>query len=157
MLTPNQVLWIKFQVFTGSPIHPPLGALTRAQVKRRRMERRRGASRRLSTTTATNLPLLKRTTNTRRKRKRLTRTFLLITLIFRIIPMLIFFLFHLVNILTLMERTTDFWSHKMHSHLFSLHPSIWEIVENGMQFDNTDNPMFINEQIHKMHKLPLFF
>jgi hypothetical protein len=22
-----------------------------------------------------------------------------------------------------------FWSHKMHSHLFFLHPSIWEIVE----------------------------
>jgi hypothetical protein len=29
VLTANQVLWIKFQVFTGSPIHPPLGALTR--------------------------------------------------------------------------------------------------------------------------------
>jgi hypothetical protein len=42
-----------------------------------------------------------------------------------------------------------FWSHKMRSHLFSLHPSIWDIVENGMQFDSTDNPMFINEQIHK--------
>jgi hypothetical protein len=42
-----------------------------------------------------------------------------------------------------------FWSHKMRSHLFSLHPSIWEIVENGMQFDNTDTPLFINEQIHK--------
>jgi hypothetical protein len=42
-----------------------------------------------------------------------------------------------------------FWSHKMRSHLFSLHPSIWEIVENGMQFDSSDNPMFINEQIHK--------
>jgi hypothetical protein len=42
-----------------------------------------------------------------------------------------------------------FWSHKMHSHLFSLHPSIWEIGENGMQFDSIDNPMFINEQIHK--------
>jgi hypothetical protein len=42
-----------------------------------------------------------------------------------------------------------FWSHKMRSHLFSLHPSIWEIVENGMQFDSTDNPLFINEQIHK--------
>jgi hypothetical protein len=42
-----------------------------------------------------------------------------------------------------------FWSHKMRSHLFSLHPSIWEIVENGMHFDSTDNPMFINEQIHK--------
>jgi hypothetical protein len=27
VLTPNQVLWSKFQVFTGSPIHPPLGAL----------------------------------------------------------------------------------------------------------------------------------
>jgi hypothetical protein len=27
VLTPNQVLWIRFQVFTGSPIHPPLGAL----------------------------------------------------------------------------------------------------------------------------------
>jgi hypothetical protein len=42
-----------------------------------------------------------------------------------------------------------FWSHKMRSHLFSLHPSIWEIVENGMKFDSTDSPMFINEQIHK--------
>jgi hypothetical protein len=43
----------------------------------------------------------------------------------------------------------SFWSHKMHSRLFSLHPSIWEIVENGMHFDSTDNPLFINEQIHK--------
>ena len=37
----------------------------------------------------------------------------------------------------------------MCSHLFSLHPSIWEIVENGMHFDSTDNPVFINEKIHK--------
>jgi hypothetical protein len=37
----------------------------------------------------------------------------------------------------------------MCSHLFSLHLSIWEIVENGMHFDSTDNPVFINEQIHK--------
>jgi hypothetical protein len=43
----------------------------------------------------------------------------------------------------------SFWSHKMCSHLFSLHPSIWEIVENGMHFDSTDNPIFINEQIYK--------
>jgi hypothetical protein len=43
----------------------------------------------------------------------------------------------------------SFWSHKIRSHLFSLHPSIWEIVENGMHFDSTDNPMIINEQIHK--------
>jgi hypothetical protein len=37
----------------------------------------------------------------------------------------------------------------MSSHLFSLHPSIWEIVENGMHFDSTNNPVLINEQIHK--------
>jgi hypothetical protein len=43
----------------------------------------------------------------------------------------------------------SFWSHKMRSHLFSLHPSIWEIVENGMHFDSTDNPVFINGKIHK--------
>jgi hypothetical protein len=43
----------------------------------------------------------------------------------------------------------SFWSHKIQSHLFSLHPSIWEIVENGMHFDSTDNPVIINEQIHK--------
>jgi hypothetical protein len=43
----------------------------------------------------------------------------------------------------------SFWSHKMCSHLFSLRPSIWEIVENVMHFDSTNNPIFINEQIHK--------
>jgi hypothetical protein len=43
----------------------------------------------------------------------------------------------------------SFWSHKMCSHLFSIHSSIWEIVENGMHFDSTDNPVFINEKIHK--------
>jgi hypothetical protein len=37
----------------------------------------------------------------------------------------------------------------MCSHLFSLHPSIWEIVENGMHFDSSHNHVFINEQIHK--------
>jgi hypothetical protein len=37
----------------------------------------------------------------------------------------------------------------MRIHLFSLHPSIWEIVENGMHFDSTDNPVIINDQIHK--------
>jgi hypothetical protein len=50
----------------------------------------------------------------------------------------------------------SFWSHKMCSHLFSLHPSIWEIVENGMHFDSSDNLVFIIEQIHKMPKLLLF-
>jgi hypothetical protein len=37
----------------------------------------------------------------------------------------------------------------MCSHLFSFHPSIWEVVENGMHFDSNDNTIFIHEQIHK--------
>jgi hypothetical protein len=43
----------------------------------------------------------------------------------------------------------SFWSHKMHNHLFSLHPSIREIVQSVMYFDSSDNTVFINEQIHK--------
>jgi hypothetical protein len=43
----------------------------------------------------------------------------------------------------------SFWSHKMCSHLFSLHPSIWETVEIRMHFDSSDNPVFIIEKIHK--------
>jgi hypothetical protein len=43
----------------------------------------------------------------------------------------------------------SFWSHKMCSHLFSLHPSIWEIVENRMHFDSSDNTVLINKEIHK--------
>jgi hypothetical protein len=50
----------------------------------------------------------------------------------------------------------SFWSHKMCSHLFSLHPSIWEIVENGMLFDSTDSPVSLMSKSIKMHKLPLF-
>jgi hypothetical protein len=41
------------------------------------------------------------------------------------------------------------WSHKMRHHLICLHPSIWEVVENGMHFDSSDNANFIHEQIHK--------
>jgi hypothetical protein len=57
---------------------------------------------------------------------------------------------HLLSILLSKPSHFDgedyyFRSHKMHSHLFSLHPSIWEIVENGMQFDSSDNPVLINE------------
>jgi hypothetical protein len=47
------------------------------------------------------------------------------------------------------DEDYPFLSHKMRSHLFSLHPIIWEIVENGMHFDSNDNPIFINEKIHK--------
>jgi hypothetical protein len=27
----------------------------------------------------------------------------------------------------------SFWNHKMRSHLFFLHPCIWEVVENGIE------------------------
>jgi hypothetical protein len=41
----------------------------------------------------------------------------------------------------------------MHSHLFSLHPSIWDVVENGMHVvDNDDdnyNAIHMQEIIHK--------
>jgi hypothetical protein len=37
----------------------------------------------------------------------------------------------------------------MRSHLFSLHPSIWDIMEKAMHFDSSDNLILINEQIHK--------
>jgi hypothetical protein len=43
----------------------------------------------------------------------------------------------------------SFWSHKMRSHLFSLHPSIWEIVENGMQFDSTDSLCLLTSKFIK--------
>jgi hypothetical protein len=37
----------------------------------------------------------------------------------------------------------------MRSRLFSLHPSIWDIVENGMCYDNNDDAIHIHEQIHR--------
>jgi hypothetical protein len=39
----------------------------------------------------------------------------------------------------------SFPSRKMCSQVFSLHPSIWEVVENGMHFDSNDNAIFIHE------------
>jgi hypothetical protein len=51
-------------------------------------------------------------TMTRLKRNRLIKTILLITLVFRSIPMLICFQFHSVNLHTLMEKTTIFGATK---------------------------------------------
>jgi hypothetical protein len=50
----------------------------------------------------------------------------------------------------------SFWSHKMRSHLFSLHPSIWEIVENGMLLIILTTPFSLMSKSIKMHNLPLF-
>jgi hypothetical protein len=49
-----------------------------------------------------------------------------------------------------------FWSHKMRSHLISLHSSIWEIVEIGMHFDSSGNPVFLMSKFIRMSKLLLF-
>jgi hypothetical protein len=45
----------------------------------------------------------------------------------------------------------SFWSHKMRSHLFSLHPSIWEIVENGMHFDSVGGMLRRRRSCEKKH------
>jgi hypothetical protein len=82
------------------------------------------------------------------KKKTVNQTTLLIVFAFCTTPMLIYYLFLLASPLTLMGNII-FWSYKMCSHLFSLHPSIWEVVENGMPFDINDNSIFIHEQIHK--------
>jgi hypothetical protein len=113
------------------------------------MGRRRGPLRRSSTTTATPPPLHQGTTTRPQKRKQLIKIILLIILTCRTIQMLIYCPFLLVNPPSHFDGDDySFWSHKMCSQLFSLHPSIREIVENGMHFDSTDNSIFINEQIH---------
>jgi hypothetical protein len=37
----------------------------------------------------------------------------------------------------------------MCNHLYSLHPSIWDIVENGMHKLDSDDYIFIQEMIHR--------
>jgi hypothetical protein len=51
----------------------------------------------------------------------------------------------------------SWWSHKMRSHLFSLHPSICDIVENGVHYDDNDDAIHIHEQIQKFSKLLMCF
>jgi hypothetical protein len=47
------------------------------------------------------------------------------------------------------QRTCPIHFFRSKTHVFSLHPIIWEIVENEMHFDSSDNLVFINEQIQK--------
>src|SRR5689334_18107210 len=88
--------------------------MTRARATSEEMGRRRrqDASRRSSTTTAMSPLLPKRTTTTTNKENRLIRTFLLITLVFRKVHILICSPFHSASPHTLMERTTDFGATK---------------------------------------------
>ena len=128
--------------------------LTRAQVIRRRTGRRRGASRRPSTTTVTTLLLHQRTTTTtlppnKRRLNKIILRYLLIIPAFRTIQMLFFLHIPLGKPPHFDGDDYACWSHKMRHHLICLDPSIWELVENGMHFDSSDNANFIHEQIHK--------
>jgi hypothetical protein len=46
------------------------------------------------------------------------------------------------------------WSHEMCSHLFSLHPCIWDIVENGINIPYLDDENYaeveVEELIHRI-------
>jgi hypothetical protein len=51
------------------------------------------------------------------------------------------------------EEDYSWWSYKMRYHLFLLHPSIWDIIENGMQCvhneDENYNAIHAQEMVHK--------
>jgi flagellar basal body-associated protein FliL len=84
------------------------------------------------------------TTAPRPKRKRSIKITLLIILAFLTIQMLIYSLFHLEKPHTLMERATHFGVTKC---VVTYFPSI--LAFGKLYFDSTDNPVFINKQIHK--------
>jgi hypothetical protein len=82
-------------------------------------------------------------------KKRLIKIIHSIILSCHTIQMHIYYIFHLENPLTLMEKIILSGVIKCVVIYFSLHPSLWEIVENGTHFDSSDNHIFINEQVHK--------
>jgi hypothetical protein len=128
---------------------------TLARVIRKETGRRRGTLKRSSTKTATSL-LLPQETTTTRKRNRLTQTFHLIILAFRLTPMPIYFQFHLGNLRILMEKTTHFGvtkcvvTYSLSIQVFgrSLKTECFLIV--------LTTPFSLMSKSIKMHKLPLF-
>jgi hypothetical protein len=65
------------------------------------------------------------------------------------------------SLLTFMGEDYSWWSHKMCNHLFSLHPSIWDVVENGMHVVDSDDENYIviymQEMIHKNNQATTMF
>jgi hypothetical protein len=45
----------------------------------------------------------------------------------------------------------------MRSHLFSLHPSIWDVVENGMHYNDNGDAIHIHSKFIKNPKQLLCF
>ena len=85
----------------------------------------------------------------RQRKRRLIKTIPLIIPAFRTIQMPIYFLFLLENPHTLMERTIHFGAIKCAVTYFLSILTFGELWKNGMHFDSTDDPVLINEQIHK--------
>jgi hypothetical protein len=44
----------------------------------------------------------------------------------------------------------SWWSHKMCNYLYSLHPSIWDIVKNGMQIPDSDDESYNVVEVEKI-------
>jgi hypothetical protein len=130
--------------------------LTPDQVIRRRTGRRRGASRRSSTTTAASLLLPQETMTTTRKRNRLTQIIHLIILVFLLIPMLIYFQFHLGNLRTLMEKTTHFGVTKCVVTYFLSIQVFGRLLKMECILIVLTTPFSLMSKSIKMHKLPLF-
>jgi hypothetical protein len=122
---------------------------------KKRDRRRRSASRRSSTTTATSLLLPQEMTMTR-KRNWLSQTLLLIILVFRLTPMLIYFQFHLENLHTLMEKTTHFGVTKC-VVTYSLFIQVFgRLLKTECFLIVLTIPFSLMSKSIKMHKLPLF-
>jgi hypothetical protein len=95
-------------------------------------------------------------TTTTRKRNRLTQTFLLIILVFRLTPMLIYFQFHLGNLRTLMEKTTHFGVTKC-VVTYSLSIQVFgRLLKMECFLIVLTTPFSLMSKSIKMHKLPLF-
>jgi hypothetical protein len=131
--------------------------LTQDRVTRRGTGRRRGRSRRSFTTAATP-PLLHQetTTMTHLKRNRLIKTIHLIILVFRSIPMLICFQFLLVNLHTLMEKTTLFGVTKCVVTYFLSILVFGRLLKIECISTVRITLCLLMSKFIRMHKLPLF-
>jgi hypothetical protein len=90
------------------------------------------------------------------KKNRLTQTFLLIILVFRLTPMLIYFQFHLGNLHTLMAKTTHFGVTKC-VVTYSLSIQVFgRLLKMECFLIVLITPFSLMSKSIKMHKLPLF-
>jgi hypothetical protein len=130
-------------------------SLTRDHTRRRAKEG--STSRRSSTTTVTPPPLRTMTMPIlpprNRRLNKTTPKYLLIILVFFTIPMPIFFIFLLASLLTSIRRTILDGAIKCVVAFFSLHPSIWDIEENGMHMLDSNDEIYSAIDAHEMiHK-----